>query len=250
MPGFLVWPNKIHSHRETWVPAVTHDFLPTILDVLHVQSDHPSYELDGISLMPFITGEVMPSVRPKPIGFWWGSTQAWIDNDFKIVNSLSPGQGCVAEAPYVHFNSSAAFRMYNLTADYSESVVLNDLPQHAERFSSMQKDLANWISSVERSMAIESHCDSETPPAPAPPTPAPPGPTPTNCTFQEGIGGFGGDQYKKQVESLTECCKTCIADTDCTVAVFDGNMKTCHIKAESKPGYAKKGFWACRARPK
>ena len=33
VPGFLVYPAKIASHRETWVPAVTHDFLPTIMEV-------------------------------------------------------------------------------------------------------------------------------------------------------------------------------------------------------------------------
>jgi arylsulfatase A-like enzyme len=34
VPGFLVWPEMIKTHRETWVPAVTHDFLPTIMEAL------------------------------------------------------------------------------------------------------------------------------------------------------------------------------------------------------------------------
>ena len=63
-----VWPGKIHNHRETWVPAVTHDFLPTIMDALNVESDHPTWEMDGISLMPFIEKASIPTTRPKPIG--------------------------------------------------------------------------------------------------------------------------------------------------------------------------------------
>ena len=103
MPGFLVWPDKISVHRETWVPAVTHDFLPTIMEALGVTSDNPTFPLDGVSLMPFITStpEDIPSTRAKPIGFWWGKAQVWIDNDLKIQQgSLSPGQGCVVEDPW------------------------------------------------------------------------------------------------------------------------------------------------------
>ena len=75
VPGFLVWPEMISTHRETWVPAVTHDFLPTIMEALGVTSDNPTFPLDGMSLMPFITAPTsaaIPSSRPKPIGFWWG----------------------------------------------------------------------------------------------------------------------------------------------------------------------------------
>ena len=48
-------------------------------------------------------------------------------------------------------------------------------------------------------------------------------------------------------------CGICVADPACTVAVFeegDPEGGTCHVKAESKAGYAKRGYWACRARPK
>ena len=120
VPGFVVWPGMISEHRETWVPAVTHDFLPTIMEAIGVISDHPSWALDGVSLMPFITGPPagIPTARPKPIGFWWGSLQAWIDNDMKLTNAQGPGQGCVEEAPWLNGSATAngGFRLFNLSA--------------------------------------------------------------------------------------------------------------------------------------
>ena len=54
VPGFMVWPAMIKQNIDTWFPAVTHDFLPTILDALGVASDRPNAPLDGTSLMPLI----------------------------------------------------------------------------------------------------------------------------------------------------------------------------------------------------
>lgn len=123
----------------------------------------------------------------------------------------------------------------------------------------MSADLAAWSTSVQQSMVEESHCKGAKPPKPpgppspthppSPPGPLPPGPPYHNCTFRENIGGFGGDNYTKQAKSKEECCAVCINDTSCTVAVFNGKA-TCHVKQESKDGYAKKGYWACRVRPK
>eukprot|EP01052_Picozoa_sp_SAG31_P030071 SAG31_NODE_3053_length_4739_cov_24.623060_3_plen_162_part_00 len=158
MPGFLVWPSKIKTHRETWVPAVTHDFLPTIMEALGVQSDRPSYALDGISLFPFIAATMdsqVPTARPKPIGFWWGSSMVWMDNDMKLTNAQSPGQGCVAEPPWLT-PSESGMRLFNLTADHTESIDLAS--SHSGIYASMSEDLTAWMASVQHSMVAESHC--------------------------------------------------------------------------------------------
>jgi hypothetical protein len=51
--------------------------------------------------MPFIKAAsgkpnaiaTLPTSRDKPIGFWWGDSKAWIDNDMKIVaGNIGPGQ--------------------------------------------------------------------------------------------------------------------------------------------------------------
>ena len=93
--------------------------------------------------MPFITESVaeIPRSRAKPIGFWWGGAQVWIDNDLKIVQgSLSPGQGCVAEAPWASANASDVLPLlFNLTADHTESVDLKESSGLAPRFAQMQQ---------------------------------------------------------------------------------------------------------------
>ena len=66
-------------------------------------------------------------------------------------------------------------------------------------------------------------------------------------TFKANFGGGGGDQSQHSVESQQECCAVCLADTACTVAVYDGKG-TCHIKSLTKPGYTKPGYWWCQAR--
>lgn len=124
----MTWPARIKRNVDTWVPAVTHDILPTLMDVFGVASDHPDWPIDGISLMPFVeaaSGEPgamrahLPTRRDKPIGFWWGGAKAWIDNDMKIVaGSIGPGQGCAMEPPYTGVDEKALGPfLYNLTAD-------------------------------------------------------------------------------------------------------------------------------------
>ena len=92
-------------------------------------------------------------------------------------------------------------------------------------------------------MDVESHCGEK----PSPP-PGPPRPPSTNCTFTADFGGFGGDAYTRAVESKEDCCALCLADLECTVAVY--GRSTCHIKhEETNAGRGIKGDWACRARP-
>jgi hypothetical protein len=138
------------------VPAVTHDFLPTIMEALHVQHDHPSWALDGLSLMPFITAaaEAIPTRRPQPIGFWWGDSQVWMDNDMKLTNAQGAGQGCPTDPPWLHpSNNTGGFRLFNLSADHTESVDLT--ATHPSTFAAMHRDLEAWEASVSRSMQLE-----------------------------------------------------------------------------------------------
>lgn len=84
VPGLIEWPAMIKPGTVTDFPAVTSDYLPTILEALGVKypGERP---LDGMSLMPMIRGEI--AVRPRPIGFQSGGVQTLNDQRFKLVRA-------------------------------------------------------------------------------------------------------------------------------------------------------------------
>ena len=69
----------------TSIPAVTSDYLPTVLDMLGLWDDGEAIKqpMDGAwGLLPLFTGEM--TQRPKPTGFLTDrDTRALIDNDYK-----------------------------------------------------------------------------------------------------------------------------------------------------------------------
>jgi hypothetical protein len=161
-------------------------------------------------------------------------------------------QGCALEPPYKKADTGPYF--YNLTADQTES---KDLTKSmASLYAKMNAEFHQWQTSVTNSSVINRCGKHPKPPTPTPtpgaPTPSP-GPVGANCTFMEGIGGFGGDKHIISGLTLQECCDACRRKPACTVAVFKErstpkDKSACHIKDETKVGYAKKGYWACRAR--
>jgi hypothetical protein len=266
VPGILHWPKGIATNLVTDVPAVTHDVLPTLLDLLGVPHAHPDWPLDGVSLRPFIeaaSAAALPTRREKPIGFWWGDSMAWIDNDLKIIGQPSDaskklpavGQGCSVLPPWDTSTAKMPL-LFNLSADPTESVQLAGEAALAARYTAMSADFAAWRASVHASQQTESHCAGVKPtPVPAPPTPPPaPTPVPSTCTFAKGVCGYGdaGGPVTKGVTSKEVCCALCLANAACTIAVWDGNTNSCHEKAPETKGQnpdKRAGYWACRARP-
>ena len=230
------------------------------MDLLGVAHPHPTWPLDGISLAEFF-GPATPTSRPKPIGFWWGPTKAWIDNDIKLIGDpgskgtgVGVGQGCSVLPPY-HAVPAVQPLLFNLSESETESVDIK--AANPGLFKRAVADFLAWQASVQYSIANESRCGGGAPPRPrpSPPAPAPPPPS-SNCTFVERMLGFGHDGWARPAASKEECCAMCLADPACTVAVWrldgDDNSATCHGKTpESKPGRkGEAGDWACRARSK
>ena len=80
VPGLIEWPGKIRP-GSTSVPAVTSDYLPSILDLIGAKpsGDRP---LDGMSLQPCFRGQLKE--RGRPIGFQSGGQVAWVGDRFKL----------------------------------------------------------------------------------------------------------------------------------------------------------------------
>lgn len=73
--GFVVWPRQIGAGRTTPVPAVTSDYLSTIIDFLGVEypDDRP---LDGVSLRGVLAGS--QEHRGRGIGFQHSQQMSWV----------------------------------------------------------------------------------------------------------------------------------------------------------------------------
>lgn len=87
VPGVLEWPVRIPQPRNTNLPAVTTDTLPTLCAV--TGAPLPDRTLDGISLEPVIDGAV--AERSSPICFWSYPTRRLADAEPYIDPKLQAG---------------------------------------------------------------------------------------------------------------------------------------------------------------
>ncbi len=90
VPGMVEWPDGLGTEgRVVTAPAVTSDYLPTVLAVTGIA--YPSERrLDGVDLMPLLKGE--KKERGKGIGFTFAGQAAWMEGDWKAVRPRK-GQG-------------------------------------------------------------------------------------------------------------------------------------------------------------
>ena len=128
VPALLEWPAKIKQPRSTDFPAVTSDYLPTILDSIGVEPADKR-PLDGISLSQAIAGTLQQ--RPQAIGFQAKNMATWNDNQYKLVKA------------------GKKIELYDLIKDQSESVNLAD--QHPDLVRKMKRQLTAWQQSCKKS---------------------------------------------------------------------------------------------------
>ena len=130
VPGILEWPAQVKMGTVTEFPAVTSDYLPTILDA--VQAEYAGERpLDGISLLPVIAGEAKE--RQKGIGFESRGSAAWSTQRFKLFRA----------------KKAQPWQLYDLMEDPSEK---NDLAkQQPEVVAKLAKEFSSWQESCARS---------------------------------------------------------------------------------------------------
>jgi arylsulfatase A-like enzyme len=82
VPTVTVWPKVVGPGTVTDVPTSTLDYLPTVLDMLNIAmpDERP---IDGISLVPLLTGTA--NTRSEPIPFWHKNRMTLIEGDLKLV---------------------------------------------------------------------------------------------------------------------------------------------------------------------
>ncbi|MEM7477612.1 MAG: sulfatase-like hydrolase/transferase [Planctomycetota bacterium] len=128
VPGLIEWPAKIEP-GVTDFPAVTSDYLPTILDHVGavIDDDRP---IDGISLKSVFLGQQME--RARPIGFQSAKQQALSGDRYKIYR-----------------DGKAKWELYDLLKDPSESKDIAG--QHPEVVARMGSYFESWKKSCSQS---------------------------------------------------------------------------------------------------
>jgi arylsulfatase A-like enzyme len=145
VPGLLEWPGQVKPGTATDYPAVTSDYLPTILEVLGL-SLPDARPIDGISLIPVIRDGLQE--RPVPIAFETlgqaGSVEtrnspaaALVDNRYKLLTDFTP--------------RGEEDLLFDLQADPGETSNLAASEQ--PRVAAMKATLSAWRASVTASAA-------------------------------------------------------------------------------------------------
>ncbi len=194
VPALLEWPAVFREPKVIKAPCVTSDIYPTVLGITGVAIEKQP-PLDGIDLMPLLTGQEQR--RSRPIGFWESGTKgigtpskAWMDELLATQSRggepndptrVRPDAGKIGDpAPLSAFPGHAAWldwpwklhriqnkktqdvtwELYNLANDPDENTVL--LAEQPERVPEMQKNLEDWLESVVRSLNGEDYAFGKT----------------------------------------------------------------------------------------
>lgn len=189
VPALMEWPAVFHEPKVIAAPCVTSDIYPTVLEIAGVTMEKQP-PLDGIDIMPLLTGEEQK--RSRPIGFWDSGkkgistpSKEWMDELLaaqtkgeepadpvrvlpeaaKIGEPVSltefPGHAAWLDWPWkLHRienkkTHEVRLELYNLVSDPDESTVL--LAEQPERVPEMQKNLEDWLESVARSLNGEDY---------------------------------------------------------------------------------------------
>jgi arylsulfatase A-like enzyme len=127
VPGLLVWPAKVKEARTVSAPCFPSDYFPTILAALHVPLPRDRV-YDGVSLLPFVTGE--QTERKKPLGFLNkdGKESVWMEQRYKFI-ARPKGK-----------------ELYDIIDDDGETKnLIAEKPEVAKR---LESELAKWKSEV------------------------------------------------------------------------------------------------------
>jgi arylsulfatase A-like enzyme len=139
VPGIIEWPAVIKPGSSTDFPAVTSDYLPTVLDIVGIEMPDQR-PLDGISLVPVFAGKLKQ--RPSPIGFEFGGKVALTDNRYKLLKTRGRGN---------RREGSSGYMLFDLLADPGET---HDIAaDHPDVVQQMATTLEAWRQSCRASGA-------------------------------------------------------------------------------------------------
>jgi len=136
VPSVIEWPAHIESGIETDFPAVTSDYLPTIVDILNIEIP-PDRPLDGISLLPALRGT--RTERSTAIGFAFQGKVALSGNRYKLIRyPRTAREGNDKQRTL----DNSDYMLFDLVFDQGETTNLAD--SETEIVAEMKQQLELW----------------------------------------------------------------------------------------------------------
>jgi arylsulfatase A-like enzyme len=134
VPAFVRWPGKISAGNLTQQAAITMDWTKTILSAGGAEA-HKDFPLDGIDLMPILTGEEKNIERT----FYWRNFQR-------------NKQKAIREGNWKYLQDEKGEYLFNLVSDPGEK---NDFKAKEETiFNRLKKKYADWEKTVLRPIPL------------------------------------------------------------------------------------------------
>jgi len=142
VPCIIKWPSKIEEPKTTDIPITGLDIFPTLMDVVHDKSE---YDLDGISLLPFLTEN--RNIEERAL-FWHFPIYLESVNPKKEeardpLFRTRPGSVIRKGKWKLHeYFEDGEFELYNLETDLREQVNLAN--ENPEKVKELYEELNNW----------------------------------------------------------------------------------------------------------
>lgn len=131
VPGLIEWPGRIKP-QVTEFPASTMDIMPTLVDLLDLPEDSMLGVVDGESIAPLFSGELLERTRPI---FFGNKGMALMDGRYKLVKN---GNG-----------NGPQWELFDLEKDFGET---SDLAgRYPERVDRMKEEALAIAASIDAS---------------------------------------------------------------------------------------------------
>lgn len=188
VPALIHAPFLIKSNRNITAPVGSVDIMPTIMELLNVTSDNPTWIMDGISLVPYLTAPTPIPPTPSsvksstsstlalaahtpqnvditrrspehPLNFWYVNTSVIIDNEWKLIYQPELGSvNCEVQPPYNTINLVDQYFLFDLSSDIHELDNLIDV--HTVKFKELKAKLDAFKISANYSQHYETGCSA------------------------------------------------------------------------------------------
>ena len=146
VPAIVEWPDQLAEGRVIKAPMSTSDFYPTLLKAVGVELPENQPPLDGMNVMPLLTGQRQK--RGEPIAF-----QAPVKSAKDVLAEPGTKQMALVDENFklLSVNGGKQWMLFDLNTDPGETKDIAS--KHPARTTRMQKTLEAWIESCVHSAA-------------------------------------------------------------------------------------------------